>query len=40
MTDHIIAIRDGGSRFDESNFQSLCDPCHNAKRNSERKNLK
>jgi 5-methylcytosine-specific restriction protein A len=35
MTDHIVPIRFGGSRFDEKNLQSLCDPCHAKKRKIE-----
>jgi 5-methylcytosine-specific restriction enzyme A len=36
MTDHIIRIRAGGDCWDESNLQTLCHPCHNAKRQHER----
>src|SRR5262249_17858707 len=36
MTDHIHPINRGGDPFDESNLQTLCHPCHNAKRQSER----
>lgn len=31
VTDHIIAIRAGGSRFDQRNHQSLCRGCNAAK---------
>jgi 5-methylcytosine-specific restriction protein A len=31
FADHIIRIEDGGSRFDESNLQSLCEFHHNQK---------
>ena len=31
VTDHILAIADGGSRLDWDNLQSLCHRCHNAK---------
>jgi 5-methylcytosine-specific restriction protein A len=30
-TDHIVAIRDGGSRLDPMNHQSLCTSCNTAK---------
>jgi 5-methylcytosine-specific restriction endonuclease McrA len=31
VTDHIVALRDGGSRLDPSNHQSLCRSCNAAK---------
>jgi len=33
--DHIVPIRLGGARFDESNLQPLCKPCHSAKTRKE-----
>jgi len=39
MVDHIIPISEGGSKFDESNLQSLDHECHNKKRGGERKSL-
>jgi 5-methylcytosine-specific restriction protein A len=37
MTDHIVPIRDGGAPLDDANLQTLCNPCHNAKRQRERR---
>jgi 5-methylcytosine-specific restriction protein A len=33
QVDHIVALVNGGTddRFDDSNRQGLCDPCHDAK---------
>jgi len=31
VVDHMVPIKDGGARFDWSNLQSLCVPCHNRK---------
>jgi len=31
LADHIQPIRDGGSRYDPENLQSLCKACHNRK---------
>jgi len=31
VVDHIKEVADGGSMFDYSNLQSLCDPCHRSK---------
>jgi len=31
VVDHIIPIKKGGAPWSESNFQSMCHPCHNAK---------
>lgn len=31
VTDHILALRDGGARLDPRNFQSLCRGCNAAK---------
>ena len=35
VVDHILAIKQGGARFERLNLQSLCVPCHNAKTASE-----
>lgn len=35
MVDHIVPIRQGGARLDESNLQSLCYRCHEAKSKKE-----
>jgi 5-methylcytosine-specific restriction protein A len=35
VVDHILPIKKGGERFERSNLQSLCVPCHNAKTASE-----
>ena len=35
VVDHIVPIKQGGERFERSNLQSLCVPCHNAKTASE-----
>ncbi len=35
LTDHIIPIRQGGQRWDEANYQTLCDACHQRKRRGE-----
>lgn len=37
VTDHILAIRDGGDPWDEENLQSQCDTCHQEKRAAERR---
>ena len=31
MTDHILPIKNGGERWDEKNWQSLCASCHSRK---------
>lgn len=31
VTDHIVSLRNGGARFDPTNFQSLCVGCNAAK---------
>lgn len=31
VVDHIVPINKGGESLDESNYQSLCASCHNAK---------
>jgi 5-methylcytosine-specific restriction protein A len=31
VVDHIVPIKDGGDRFDNSNLQPLCVSCHNRK---------
>ena len=36
VTDHIIAIEDGGSVYDRRNLQRLCTSCHNQKSADER----
>ncbi len=33
--DHIKAIKDGGSKLDIDNLQSMCRSCHNIKENQE-----
>ena len=35
VVDHIVPIKLGGARFERSNLQGLCVPCHNAKTASE-----
>jgi len=35
VTDHIVRVADGGSVFDETNLQSLCESCHNSKSGKE-----
>jgi 5-methylcytosine-specific restriction endonuclease McrA len=35
LADHIIPISVGGSKFDDRNIQTLCNPCHNRKRKLE-----
>ena len=35
MVDHIVRIRDGGDPLNDSNLQSLCNACHNRKRQAE-----
>lgn len=37
MVDHVEPINNGGDPYDIDNTQTLCDPCHNIKRQSERK---
>lgn len=37
LVDHIDPINNGGNPLDYDNTQSMCDPCHNIKRNKERK---
>lgn len=37
MADHIVPIRQGGSRWSMENLQGLCHACHNAKRGRESK---
>lgn len=36
VVDHIVPRRSGGASFDVSNLQTMCDTCHNSKRQSER----
>jgi 5-methylcytosine-specific restriction protein A len=36
VVDHIVAINNGGGRWDEHNLQTLCVRCHNSKTNDER----
>ncbi len=33
--DHKVAIKDGGSKLDLNNLQSMCRSCHNKKENKE-----
>jgi len=35
LVDHITAINKGGSKFNEKNFQALCEKCHNKKSGKE-----
>lgn len=35
ITDHIIQVRKGGSKYDKSNLQRLCDSCHASKSGKE-----
>ena len=35
VVDHKVQISAGGAPLDEANLQSMCDYCHNRKRNSE-----
>lgn len=35
VVDHIVPINKGGEKLNESNFQSLCESCHNKKSASE-----
>lgn len=35
MVDHILPIQQGGARFDPQNLQSLCNRCHDRKRQKE-----
>ncbi len=37
MVHHIISIRSGGDMYNESNTESLCNPCHAIKTAAERK---
>lgn len=36
LVDHINPINQGGDAFDFQNTQTLCDSCHNKKRNKEK----
>lgn len=36
VTDHITRVKDGVDFWDESNYQPLCEVCHNKKRGKER----
>ena len=36
IVDHIVEIKDGGSKLDIDNLQSLCRACHNTKTAKER----
>lgn len=36
MVDHVVPINAGGDPLDYDNTQSMCDSCHNFKRNIER----
>lgn len=40
LVDHVIELRDGGSRLDESNAQALCWKCHAIKTQNELKRRK
>ncbi|WP_152972061.1 HNH endonuclease signature motif containing protein, partial [Desulfatitalea tepidiphila] len=37
IVDHVVEIKDGGARLDESNARSLCRSCHARKTAAERK---
>ena len=36
LTDHIIPILEGGAEWDNDNLQTLCDRCHQIKRQGEK----
>lgn len=36
VVDHILPINKGGDKLNESNFQSLCESCHNRKSSLEK----
>jgi len=36
VVDHIVPIKSGGSKWSESNLQTLCEKCHNKKRATEK----
>jgi len=36
LVDHIVAMNDGGEKWDEDNLQTLCDICHQVKRQGEK----
>ncbi len=40
LTDHIRPLRNGGAPFDDANLQTLCDACHQAKRQQEQQDSK
>lgn len=35
LVDHIVPVEAGGSMWDESNHQAMCQACHNRKRQAE-----
>lgn len=37
VMDHLIPIEKEGAKYNSLNFMSMCDPCHNKKRNAESK---
>ena len=39
VADHIISMSVGGARLDDNNLQTLCDPCHNKKRQEESRGI-
>jgi 5-methylcytosine-specific restriction enzyme A len=36
VTDHKVRVKDGADFWDSTNYQALCDQCHNRKRAKER----
>lgn len=36
LVDHIVPILEGGAEWDEDNLQTLCDRCHQVKRQTEK----
>ncbi len=40
LVDHIVAMHDGGAEWDEDNLQTLCDRCHQVKRQLEKNGVR